>query len=258
MSGRILAAWQRPFITKGYRVEMTAGRRTGGGGLAAMIPSSPDNACYPVHGPSRDDRHQRRCHSWSCATRARYPVHHRSVAVTVSTRCRVPTTRRSYGSALDRVADHIGTDRYPGDVTGDQLADTLTALWASPRRRPGTSAAPPSRAGRPGAPTTATPHRTCPPRWNASPNPTTPPAPSTGTTAPRRRDPRPRHRRLGTRHPPRPRGLQGRGHRALLLGIRYRAPAAPAPAPTPRPAGTCTSYATARPLTSATPTPAYN
>lgn len=30
------------------------------------------------------------------------------------------------------------------------------------------------------------------------------------------------------------------------------------PAPTPRPAGTCTSYATARPPTSATPTPAYN
>jgi site-specific recombinase XerD len=46
-----------------------------------------------------------------------------------SARCRVPTTRRSYGSALDRLADHVGADRYLGDVTGDELADTLTALW---------------------------------------------------------------------------------------------------------------------------------
>jgi integrase/recombinase XerC len=46
-----------------------------------------------------------------------------------SARCRVPTTRRSYDSALDRLADHVGADRYLGDVTGDELADTLTALW---------------------------------------------------------------------------------------------------------------------------------
>ncbi|MDG4751581.1 site-specific integrase [Micromonospora sp. WMMD718] len=48
-----------------------------------------------------------------------------------SARCRRPTTRRSYAGVLDRVAARVGADRRLADVTGDELGQALTALWAA-------------------------------------------------------------------------------------------------------------------------------
>ncbi|WP_207921471.1 site-specific integrase [Micromonospora sp. KC721] len=229
-----------------------------------------------------------------------------------SAHCRVPTTRRSYGSVLDRLADHVGADRYLGDVTGDELADTLTALW-------GQSAA-----------STWNQRRAAIANWSAWCTRNGYPAPDLPAAAERQTE---RHdatrsidraaiERLLTRRdvPLREKTLwrmlyetTARAAEILALDIANleldarprtccpgscaaapparsscpnaaparpadlrpktsaRTPAAPVsattgpascstttPAPTPRPAGTCTSYATARPPTSATPTPAYN
>jgi site-specific recombinase XerD len=46
-----------------------------------------------------------------------------------SARCRKPTTRRTYGGALDRIAAHVGADRLLAEVSGDELGDALTILW---------------------------------------------------------------------------------------------------------------------------------
>jgi len=48
-----------------------------------------------------------------------------------SARCRKPTTRRTYGSALDRITGHVGADRPLTGISGDELGDALTALWGS-------------------------------------------------------------------------------------------------------------------------------
>jgi len=48
-----------------------------------------------------------------------------------SARCRKPATRRAYGGALDRIAGHVGADRPLAEVTGDELGEALTVLWAT-------------------------------------------------------------------------------------------------------------------------------
>ncbi|MEV6341249.1 site-specific integrase [Nocardia vinacea] len=48
-----------------------------------------------------------------------------------SARCRNPTTRRSYGGALDRIVEHLGADRPLCAVTADEFGTALNTLWAS-------------------------------------------------------------------------------------------------------------------------------
>ena len=102
---------------------------------------------YPVHALRLRDHHQRHPRRRSCATRARYPVHQAGRAMTTdktaitvraavdrflaSPRCRQPTTRRSYGGTLDRVAGQVGPGRPLREVAGDEVGPALTRLWAA-------------------------------------------------------------------------------------------------------------------------------
>lgn len=109
---------------------------------------------YHVHQPPESQHPQAIGRQHRCATHARYPIHQRGrvvlsaatvtairgASVTLqaaadaflsSPRCENPNTRRAYAGVIDTVVAQLGADRELGGLAGDEIADTLEALWAT-------------------------------------------------------------------------------------------------------------------------------
>ena len=109
---------------------------------------------YHVHQPPETQHSQAFGRQCRCATHARYPVHRqrpgvmsaasvtaiRGAGVTLqaaadaflsSPRCENANTRRAYAGVIDKLAAELGAGRELTDISDDEIAAVLNALWAT-------------------------------------------------------------------------------------------------------------------------------
>jgi len=109
---------------------------------------------YHVHQPPETQHSQAFGRQCRCATHARYPVHRQrpgvmsAASVTAihgagvtlqaaadaflsSPRCENANTRRAYAGVIDKLAAELGAGRELADISDDEIAAVLNALWAT-------------------------------------------------------------------------------------------------------------------------------